>query len=265
VRRISSRQNPSVRRFRELARTGSADGRLLIDGVHLLEEALASGVPIESAAFLDPAPTRHLSALADRTAAAGAQTFAVTAGVLSAMSPVKQPSGVVAIGLRRPASAGDVLTQSPRRPPLVPIIADVQDPGNVGAIVRAAEACGATGVIAGEGSADPFGWKAVRGSMGSIFRLPVAVKQPLPESIRLARRAGLRVFAAVPRDGTPLADCRLNAPVAILLGGEGAGVSDEAIGLADERLTIPMQPPVESLNVAVAAALILYEAFRQRR
>jgi TrmH family RNA methyltransferase len=100
--------------------------------------------------------------------------------------------------------------------------------------------------------------------MGSIFRLPVAARQPLEQAASQARAAGLRVIAAVPRGGTPLPECDLRGPIAVMLGGEGAGLADEVVGVADERLTIPMQPPVESLNVAVAAGLILYEAVRQR-
>jgi len=262
VRRIVSRQNPIVTRFRELARSGRADGQVLIEGPHLLEEALASGIPIEVAAFVDAGSRDRLAALAGKADAAGAQTLAVTPQVLAAMSPVRQPSGVVAIGRCEPMEAKLLLARAPQ---LALIVGDVQDPGNVGAIVRAAEACGASGLVTGEGSADAFGWKAVRGSMGSIFRLPVAVRQPLVESFELARASGMRLVAAVPRGGTALPECDLKGPVGILLGGEGAGLDDAIVARADERLTIPMQRPVESLNVAVAAALILYEASRQRR
>ena len=147
---------------------------------------------------------------------------------------------------------------------MVLLLNQVQDPGNVGAIIRAAEACGATGVVAGEGTADPFGWKALRGAMGSTFRLPVASGQTLADAVGSARAAGLRVFATAARDGTPLAACDLRGPSAILFGGEGAGLPQDLLDASDERLTIPMRPPVESLNVAIAAALVLYEAARQR-
>jgi len=140
----------------------------------------------------------------------------------------------------------------------------VQDPGNVGAIIRAAEACGATGALAGEGTADPFGWKALRGAMGSTFRLPVA-REPLERIVDRARAAAIRLFAATPRGGKPLPECDLRGPAAVLLGGEGPGLPAALFDAADERMTIPMKPTVESLNVSVAAALILYEASRQRR
>jgi TrmH family RNA methyltransferase len=100
--------------------------------------------------------------------------------------------------------------------------------------------------------------------MGSTLRLPTAAKQSLPNAITHARGAGLRIFATAARGGVPLADCDLRKPAAVILGGEGAGLPADLIELADTRMTIPMQPRVESLNVAVAAALVIYEASRQR-
>lgn len=260
MERIASRQNPLVKRFRELARAGAADDEMLLDGQHLVEEALAADLPIEVAAFAEKHAEGRLVALAARTRRAGARTLAVTDPVLAALSPVQHPSGVVAIA-RRPGSSVDGVFA--KRPQLVVLLSDVQDPGNVGAIIRAADGCGASGIVAGQGTADPFGWKALRGAMGSTFRLPIA-RQPLGEAIAAARTAGVRVFAAVPRGGTPLPQCDLRSPAAVLLGGEGGGLPSRLLDQADVRLTIPMRPPVESLNVAIAAALILYEASRQR-
>ena len=147
---------------------------------------------------------------------------------------------------------------------LVLIAIDVQDPGNLGAIVRVAEAAGATGLVAAGGSANPFGWKALRGSMGSAFRLPIASEISADEAVAEARRRGCRVIAAVPRDGRPVFGADLTGPIAVLIGGEGHGLSSAVTDAADDRITIPMQPPVESLNAAVTTALIVYEARRQR-
>jgi TrmH family RNA methyltransferase len=119
-------------------------------------------------------------------------------------------------------------------------------------------------VATSDASADPFGWKALRGAMGSTFRLPVAPHQDLDHAIDAARAAGIRVYATVPRGGTTLAAADLRRPCAVLLGGEGPGLPGALVGRADERLSIPMRGPVESLNVATAAALIVYEAARQR-
>jgi RNA methyltransferase, TrmH family len=264
MERISSRQNPLVRRFRQLS-SGAADNPhdvgVLLDGEHLLREAVASRIPIEVAALRADAGRPDLQALAEEILAEGGRVFEVTTAVLSAMSPVREPSGVVAIA-SLPATTLERTLE--REPQLVFLLHGVQDPGNVGAIVRASEACGATGIVAGEGCADPYGWKALRGSMGSIFRMPVAHKVPLAEAARAAKARGIRVLAALPRGGEPLPTVDLRRPTGILLGGEGPGLTETALALADGTLSVPMQEPVESLNVSVAAAIIAYEASRQR-
>jgi TrmH family RNA methyltransferase len=257
---ITSRQNPVVRRFREIARTPSAD-ELLLDGPHLLAEALLAHLPVEVVAVDSCATNGEIAALSRRAEEAGARVLEVSPSVLDTMSPVRNPSGIVAIAQRRESTLDQVLGDAPQ---MVLMLEHVQDPGNVGAIIRAADACGATGVVVGAGSADPYGWKALRGSMGSAFRLPVAGRQNLADAIEHARRLGLQLLAAVPRDGTSLPSSDLRGPIAIVLGGEGAGVSADLLELMDGRLTIPMRPTVDSLNVATAAALIAYEAQRQR-
>ena len=255
--RVSSRQNPIVKHFREVAQ-GQVHDAMLLDGEHLIQEALGSGIPLQMVAAVDR--LSH-SQTADRAQRGGARMVVVTDAVLSAISPVRTPSGIVAIASRPFSRLEDVFASTP---PLVVMLHDVQDPGNVGAIARAAEACGATGLVCSEGTADPFGWKALRGAMGSTFRLPTATKQILPDAIGRARASGLRVFALTAHAGTLLPHCDLRPPAAIVLGGEGTGLPPPILDAADACLTIPMQSPVESLNVAVAAALVLYEASRQR-
>jgi TrmH family RNA methyltransferase len=260
VPEITSRRNQLVAQFRAAAEPGGDS--ILLDGPHLLEEAVAAGLEILAVAVLDePGGGRSAVAAIEEARQRGARVYGVNASVLAAMSPVRSPSGVVAIARRPSTDLEQVLAD---RPQFVLGLAAVQDPGNVGAIVRAAEGCGATGVIAGEGTADPFGWKALRGSMGSAFRIAVAVREPLDRAIRAARDRGLRIFSAVPHGGTPLPRCDLRVPACIVLGGEGSGLPGDVLALADEPLTIPMRRPVESLNVATAAALITYEAMRQR-
>jgi TrmH family RNA methyltransferase len=272
MERISSRQNAIVKRFRDVAR-GDQRHLMLLDGEHLLREAIASGIQISAVAFADGSEVDQLMRGVQRE---GAEVFTVTGQVLAAISPVREPSGVVAIAAKPRTSLDNVLAvPAPAktekgagneiRQPLVVMLSDVQDPGNIGAVIRAAEGCSATGVICSEATADPFGWKALRGAMGSTFRLPVVAKQPLAAAIASARASGLHVFATTARGGTPLPDCNLRQPSAILFGSEGRGLAEDLVAAADERMTIPMQHPVESLNVAVAAALVVYEAARQRQ
>ena len=260
-RRITSRHNPHVARYRAVARGEVAD-RLLLDGPHLVAEALAAGVPIEHAAVgqaaLDRAEIRTLVAELGRR---GVEPVVATPHVMAALSPVRSSSPIVALA-HRPAPDAKRLYAGAA--PLVLIATDVQDPGNMGAMVRVAEAGGATSVIAAGTCADPFGWKALRGSTGSALRLPIGIVDSAASAMAEARRHGCRVMATVPRGGRSPFDIDLRGASAVLVGGEGPGLAPELVESADERITIPMQSPVESLNAAVAAAIIVYEAFRQR-
>jgi RNA methyltransferase, TrmH family len=259
-RRISSRQNDSVARYRRAAR-GDEPALMLLDGAHLVAEAAAAPIALRHVLVSSEAAElpayRDLLARLDR---AGVEVAIATAPVLAAASPVRSPNPIVALA-ERPAAA-DVFGAAP---PLIVIAADVQDPGNLGAIVRVAEAAGASGVIAAGHSADPFGWKALRGSMGSALRLPLAVCPTVEAATAAARGHRCRIVATVPRAGRALFDADLTGAVAVLIGGEGPGLPAAIVTAADERVTVPMRPPVESLNAAVTAALIVYEALRQRR
>jgi RNA methyltransferase, TrmH family len=260
VRRISSRQNDSVARYRRVAR-GGEPSLMLLDGEHLVAEAAAAPIAIRH--VLVSSEAAELAAyrgLLERLDRAGVEVAIATAPVIAAASPVRSPSPIVALA-ERPAAA-DVFRGGP---PLVLIAADVQDPGNLGAIVRVAEAAGASGLIAAGRSADPFGWKALRGSMGSALRLPLAVCPTVDAATAAARAHRCRIIATVPRAGRPLFDTDLSGAVAVLIGGEGPGLPAVIAAAADERVSVPMRPPVESLNAAVTAALVAYEAIRQRR
>jgi TrmH family RNA methyltransferase len=259
-RRISSRQNDSVARYRRAAR-GDEPALMVLDGEHLVAEAVAAPIAIRHVLVSSEAAERPAHrGLLERLDRAGVDIAIASAPVMAAVSPVRSPSPIVALADR--PSAADVFRAAP---PLVVVAADVQDPGNLGAIVRVAEAAGASGVIAAGRSADPFGWKALRGSMGSALRLPLAVCPTVEAAAAAARAHGCRIVAAVPRGGKPLYDANLTGPVAVLIGGEGPGLPPALVTDADERVTVPMQPPVESLNAAVTAALVAYEAMRQRR
>ena len=257
---ITSRQNPIVVRYRAAARGENPDW-ILLDGAHLIGEALAAGVAMAEAAVTATAGDRALSDIRSELERAGVEVVSVSNAVMDALSPVRTPSGIVAL-CRRPASTESAVYASAS--PLVVMAIDVQDPGNVGAIVRVAEAAGAAGLVAVGACADPFGWKALRGSMGSALRLPIVATPAAEDAVAAARRHRCRVVSLVPRGGRSLYDAELQGPVAVLVGSEGTGVAPALVDAADDRITIPMAPPVESLNTATAAALVLYEARRQR-
>jgi TrmH family RNA methyltransferase len=273
MKRISSRQSPVVRAYRDLVREPDPAGvRLLLDGAHLIREAHDAALVFESvvvaASHIDrrggrsgPPATeeRALAESLERTgvdvAVAGAQTFA-------AISPVRTPSGIVAIVHRHPTTV-DAILEKARLFALV--VVDVQDPGNLGSLMRVAEAGGVTGIIVAGESANPFAWKAVRGSMGSVLRLPVARSVSIDAVMQDMRKTRTKVIAAVPRDGWDPDAVDWSGRIALMLGGEGPGLSPQVIDAADERVTVPMESPVESLNVAASAAIIIYAAKRSRR
>lgn len=261
MQRISSRQNALVGKYRAAA-AGDEPRVILLDGVHLISDALAAAIPLRhvlvAADALERGDVRPIVHAAER---AGVEIAGASAPVMSAVSPVRSSSVVVALA-DRPRHDAVRLYRGPS--PLVVIACDVQDPGNVGAIARVAEAAGASGLIAAGQCADPFGWKALRGSMGSALRLPIAVESDVAQAVAGARTHHCRIVATAPRGGRSLFDADLHGPVAVLVGGEGRGLPQSMIDAADERVMIPMQSPVESLNTAVTAALILYEARRQR-
>jgi RNA methyltransferase, TrmH family len=249
-----------VSRFRTAAR-GDVGGVMLLDGAHLIADAIAAAVTFQLAA-VTPASSEatHIRGLVAALTGNGVEVITVSASVMDAVSPVKTPTGIVALAERPATDTGQLFAGQA----LVVGAVDVQDPGNLGAIVRVAEAAGATGFVAAGGSANPFGWKALRGSMGSALRLPIASELTPEDAVAAARHHGCRVIAAVPRHGRSLFEADLSGPITILIGGEGQGLTAAIADGADERITIPMQAPVESLNAAVTAALIVYEARRQR-
>jgi TrmH family RNA methyltransferase len=263
--RISRRQDPIVARFREAAKHHGQSDEVVLDGVHLLLDALRAGITIEiimaTADVLDD-PSSQIQDVWELARAAGVPVHEATTGVIDAASPVRTPSGVVAIARWALSPLESLWTPAPA---FVLGLVDVQDPGNAGAVIRSADGLGATGVVMIGATADPASPKTLRGAMGSSFRVPVA-RASLGETMRAARAAGLQVAATTAPAGasTELHDADLRGPMLVLLGNEGAGLPAQALRSADLQLSIAMRPGIDSFNVAVTSALILYEARLQR-
>ena len=258
---VTSRANPVVKRLRALLSGGPADGRMVIEGVKLAAEAAAAGVDVTDCAVAPEILEGPHAALVARLEEKGAAVRVLAAPILGALSGTEASQGLLAVA-RRPVFDEKRLF---RATPLLAVGIGIQNPGNVGALLRTAEAAGATGAYLAGGCADPFSWKALRGSMGSAFRLPHVVVADAAEVLaRLAAR-GVRTVAADAEAGTDYDDADLRQPVAVLVGNEGAGLPAEVLAGASTRVRIPMAAPVESLNVAVAAGVLLFEAARQRR
>jgi TrmH family RNA methyltransferase len=261
MKHITSRQNAIVARFRAVS-GGDDRTQLLLDGSHLVTEAIGAGLAMTVAVVTAEAINEpEVGDLVAKLSHAGVEVVSVATQVMNVISPVRAASPIAALARRHSSTADRLFSVDT---PVILCAADVQDPGNVGAIVRVAEAGGATGVAVTGVSADPLGWKALRGSMGSALRLPLAHGLATMALIDEARLHGIAVVASVPRGGVPPEEARLTGPIVLIVGAEGAGLPSVVIAAAAERITIPMAPPVESLNTAVCAALLVYEARRQR-
>jgi RNA methyltransferase, TrmH family len=264
MKEISSRHNPLVRTFRTLAERPDPSGaRLLLDGVHLLRDAHRAGARIEVVVVgvREIEAATEAGRLARTLHGEGIEVLAASDRVLDAVSPVRTPSGIVALVSRPPADPAGICAAPDA---FVVMAAGVQDPGNLGSLLRAAEAAGATGCLVTGSSASPFSWKALRGSMGSALRLPVAAGLATTDALAVMQRAGLRIVAAVPRAGRDPDAIDWRHRIGLIVGGEGPGLPADVAARCDDRVTIPMHPAVESLNVAVATGVLCYAARRQR-
>jgi TrmH family RNA methyltransferase len=254
---IVSRQNARLKTIRRLRK--SKGDEALLEGPHLVAEALASGIALDSL-FLTPelAARAEGKGLAER---ASCEVELVEPELLAGLMDADTPQGALATAQ---LPRGGVTALSHRRDGVYLYLDGVQDPGNLGAIARVAEAAGAAGLACGAGTAHPNHPRALRASAGSLLRLPVAVGAT-PETLR-DHLAPLRPtwIALVAHGGQDLYDEPLDGALLLALGAEGTGLSPAAEALADLRLRIPTQSPVESLNVATAAAVVLFELRRRR-
>lgn len=237
--------------------------RILLDGVHLLRAALKAGIHLEivavAASRLDGPSEEGSSARAlDHQ---GIQVISVADNIFSSLSPIRSATGLVAIAVRNPIDAAVTCTGDN---PFILGVVGVQDPGNLGAVLRVGAAGGVTGVLVGTGSASPFSWKAIRGSMGAIFKMPVTSGIATEALLECLKKHDLRTIAAVPAGGRHPDSIDWTGPTALILGGEGQGLDKATISACDIRVTIPMTLAVESLNVATAAAILIYAARKQR-
>ncbi|MBA3554029.1 MAG: RNA methyltransferase [Gemmatimonadales bacterium] len=249
--------------IRDLARRRGRErrGLTLAEGVRLVEEALAAGIAVRGAA-VSPAleATTRGRSLKSELSRRGVPLEQVGEAELDRLADTEHPQGVVAVIEPRRWRLEDL---APGAGSMLLVLDAVQDPGNVGAILRTALGLGAAGVVALKGTAELTNPKAVRGSMGALFKLP-AVSADTEEFLAWARDRGVRIWITA-AEGEPLgttAGRRQLPPVALVLGNEGAGVGPALEAAAERRVAIPLAAGVESLNVAVAAGIFLYEVMR---
>jgi len=262
LRPIASRQNGLVKELRKAFSHGEVtpDGSVAIEGIRIIEEAIRSGLRFQAVFFSENArqvATRLLPQIASQT-----ETLMLPDDVFSSAVSTETPQGVAALVKWKPVKIEDLL--EPVDDSLLLIaVGGLQDPGNLGTIIRSAEAFGARGVLLGEKTVSPFNPKVVRASAGSIFREPV-LRVKLGEMVEKMKQSGVRVLATSSHKGKPLHEAKFSGPCMIVIGNESAGLAPEILAQADELMTIPHSEKVESLNAGIAASIILYEAGRQR-
>jgi len=266
LRRIEGRHNALVKELRQAfayaERTGSAE--CAIEGIRIVEEAIRSGLKFRAVFFRESAENVAEKLLPQ--IGSHVETLLVPDNIFDGAVPSETPQGIAALVRLREFSLDDILERLQVGP--VMVIVGLQDPGNLGTILRSAEAFGSAGVVLGEGTVSPFNSKVIRASAGSIFRLPVVLSKAdggVDSVITKLRSQSVRLIATSSHKGTPLDQARLTEPSAIFVGSEGSGLPRNLMAQVDELVAIPHAPQVESLNAGVAGSIVLYEAARQRR
>ena len=266
LRRVEGRHNALIKRLRQaFAHAELTDeGDCAIEGVHIVEEAIRSGLRFRAILFRESAQslaTRLLPQIGSHV-----DTLVVPDKIFDSAVLSESPQGVAAFVRLKEFSLDDLLERMELGP--IVVVIGLQDPGNLGTILRSAEAFDSAGVILGEGTVSRFNSKLIRASAGSLFRLPVVSAKAaggMDTIVAKMRAKAVRLIATSSHKGTPLDRARLRGASAVFIGGEGAGLPKSLMAQMDETIAIPHSPRVESLNAGVAASIALYEAAGQRQ
>jgi TrmH family RNA methyltransferase len=263
IRIVQSKQNARVKELRAaLLRPGRGETDLVaLEGLHLVEEALRSGTRLQTVFVAQG--HEHLLETLGAIDESATEILAVPREVLDSIVSTESPQPIAALAHPRHWPWTEVLAKKSGTSALIVVLSGIQDPGNLGTILRSAEAFGATGILCLTGTVSRWNPKAMRASAGSVFRLPVLASSEA-KAFQHLHEAGIRTLAAMAREADPLNETNLTGPVALVIGSEGSGLPPEIAAQCDACITIPCPGPVESLNAAVAASVLLYEASRQR-
>ncbi len=255
---ITSPANERLKHARRV-RDGREEGFIFVEGERLIEECLQSNLAVE-ACFHLPGLSPRAETILTELAKRSCPSFATADAVLATISDTVNTQGLIVIA-KRPFDTLDQVLSSGS--PIV-CLDSVQDPGNFGTILRTAEAAGAKGVISLKGSVDAFAPKTLRSAMGSAFRLPIATDISVEELLEKTSASGLKLVATTAEGERVYSHFNWQQPAIIIFGNEANGVSKDLLEQCDARISIPLCAPVESLNVAAAAAVVLFEAARQK-
>jgi len=266
LRRIEGRHNALVKQLRwafsRAERT--EEGDCAIEGLRILEEAIRSGLRFRAVFFRESTQDRTERLLPQ--IGAHVETLLLPDKLFDSVVPSETPQGVAALVRLKEWSLEDILERVQIGP--VVVLAGLQDPGNLGTILRSAEAFGSAGIVIGEGTVSQFNTKVIRASAGSVFRLPLfaAKSTNVMERVLAGLRANdVRLVATSSHKGTPLDQANLTGSLAVFIGSEGSGLPRSLMAKVQDTVAIPHTPQVESLNAGVAGSIMLYEAARQRK
>jgi len=260
---ITSRDNSLLRKARAV-RDGKDNELIFVEGLRLCEEAVSSKLAVYAVIVsAELAAKDRVKTKIEEITRQSERTGLVTERLLESISFTKTPQGIVLLA-QRPEAGKAELRRRLGSTPLLLVLHQMNNPVNVGAIVRTAEAGGVTGIITTTNTCDPFSPKALRGAMGSAFRLPFWTNVSFAEALALCRENDIATVGTAVHSGTKYTALDWTIPRALVLGPESIGLTAEELAATDEIVTIPMNRPVESLNVSVASGIVIYEAARQR-
>ena len=260
---VTSRENAYIKELKSLKDKKHRDdkGLFFIEGLRFVEEALKEEIKISrifvSESFCSGQTERDDAGMLD---ACGCDVFMLPDRLFKEVADTEAPQGILAVIPKMDQNIESVFKDNS----LIVLLDSIQDPGNLGTIIRTADAAGATGVVLSKGCVDVYNPKVLRSTMGSVFHIPVYSSRNFIQTIRYIKSKGIKVFAAYPDGASSCFDADMTKGTAILIGNEANGISPEAASESDELVKIPMQGRAESLNASIASAVFLFEAVRQR-
>ncbi len=259
---ISSTSNPQIKNLIQLQtkpKERQEQKAFVVEGIKMFEEAKAGGHLVK-AYISEKLYEEKISLQPDYFISSSYEL--VTEQVMKAASDTLSPQGILAVVKKQEYSIEELIRKDDIN---LVLLEDIRDPGNLGTIIRTAEGAGVTGIILSQASVDLYNPKVIRSTMGAIYRMPIVYAEDFPETLRVIKAAGISVYAAHLKAASEYDTISYPAKTAILIGNEARGLSEEAAGLSTNNIIIPMEGKVESLNAGVAASILMYEIYRQKR
>lgn len=263
ITRITSKDNLMLRRMKKLESKKFRDkmGLFVLEGITVLKEAIEEGIGIEFVIYSDSfAENPESAAMIDKLQEEKVNIYSVDNRLFASVSGTETPQGIIAAVEKPEWNADEILAEGTN----IIVLDRVADPGNMGTIIRTAEAAGFSGILAIKGSTDIYGGKVSRSAAGALMRMPVLYADSPQDAVEMLKSKGKKIVCTDPRSDKNYYDVDLSKDAAIVIGNEAAGVCEELFGCADISVGIPMEGKTESLNAAIAASVMMYESLRQK-